>query len=222
MRFSSCGGRTPRPYDERYSNPLFGSRVGDQPIVQTQPGSVQCRMGYRHSADEILEAAVALTIDDGIGALTYAAVGARLGISDRTVVYYFPTKAELTAAVAISLGGNLQQLLEDAFGTERRAADELLRRAWPVLTTPAADRVFALYFEMVGLAAGGHTQYTALSQAMLEGWHQWLNERIVGATESVRSRRALAAMAKLDGLLLVRHVLGHEAADGAARELGIA
>lgn len=179
-------------------------------------------MGYRHSQADILDAAVAVALDAGMGGLTFAAVGKRLGISDRTVVYYFPTKPDLISAVAQSLGTDLQRLLEEAFGSDRRSAVELQQRAWPVLTTSHADRVFALFFEIVGLASGGQPLYTALSRAMVDGWQQWLGDRVAGGTAAIRSRRALAAMAQLDGLLLLRHVLGAAAADEAARELGIA
>ena len=52
-------------------------------------------MGYRHSEAEILEAATAVALEAGMAGLTFSAVGARLGISDRTVVYYFPSKPDL-------------------------------------------------------------------------------------------------------------------------------
>ena len=74
-------------------------------------------MGYRHSADEILDAAVAITLESGLAALTFSRVGERLEISDRTVVYYFPTKLDLINAVAGALVADMVQLLEEAFGS---------------------------------------------------------------------------------------------------------
>lgn len=177
-------------------------------------------MGYRHSREEILDAAVAVALERGMASLTFGAVGERLGISDRTVVYYFATKPALVIAVAESLGVTLMTLLDDAFGPEPQSEQDLLRRAWPALSAPEADRIFALYFEMVGLASAGQAPYDALAPAMLGAWVDWLMTRLPSGTPAVRRRRALALVAQVDGLLLLRRVLGAEAADSAARELG--
>ena len=178
-------------------------------------------MGYRHSREDILQAAVAVALDGGMAGLTFAKVGERLRISDRTVVYYFPTKPDLVNAVVMALAADLTGLLESAFGSEPRTPAELTRRAWPVLTTPTADCVFALYFEIVGLASAGLAPYPDLARALVDGWVDWVTPRIVGSTPAVRRRRALAVVAQIDGLLLVRHIVSHDAADTAAREFGL-
>lgn len=178
-------------------------------------------MGYRHSPEEILEAAVAVTLESGMGALTYSSVGRRLSISGRTVVYYFPTKTDLVTAVAGAVVGDMVTLLEVAFGSEPLSPQDLLNRAWPVLATPSADKVFALYFEIVGLASSGQAPFDTLAAGLVDGWVDWLSPRVLGSTKEIRRRRALATVGQVDGLLLLRQVLGAEAADDAAREVGI-
>jgi AcrR family transcriptional regulator len=178
-------------------------------------------MGYRHSADQILDAAVAIALDSGIAAVTFGSVGTRLSVSSRTVVYYFPTKLDLVSAVIGVLGSDMIELLEAAFGAEPRSPQELVARAWPVLTTPSADRVFALYFEIVGLAATGQAPYDELAAGLVGGWVDWLTPKVRGSSEAVRRRRALAAVGQIDGLLLLRRILGAGPADTAAREAGI-
>jgi AcrR family transcriptional regulator len=178
-------------------------------------------MGYRHSAGEILEAAVNIALESGMAALTFSRVGKRLKISDRTVVYYFPTKLQLIGAVVGALATDMMRLLEDAFGSEPLSQKSLMNRAWPVLTTPSADRVFALYFEIIGLASSGQASYDALAAGLLTGWVDWLAARTLGSSAEIRRRRALATVGQIDGLLLVRRVLGAEAGEVAAREAGI-
>jgi AcrR family transcriptional regulator len=178
-------------------------------------------VGYRHSQEDILAAAAAVALDTGMGGLTFAKVGERLGISDRTVVYYYPSKSDLIVAVALALGGDLERLLGAAFGDAPRTPAELLQRAWPVLTTPEADSVFALYFEMVGLASAGHPPFVELGASMVGGWVEWLASRTKGSTPAIRRQRATAVVAQIDGLLLVRRLVGAEAAESAAIELGI-
>jgi AcrR family transcriptional regulator len=178
-------------------------------------------VGYRHSAEEIVGAAAAVALEHGMAGLTYRRVAERLGISDRMVVYYLPTKADLVQAAAGTLSASLQHLLEQAFGNERQDPEELVRAAWPVLATPEADRVFGIFFEVVGLAASRTEPYGQLAPALVTAWLDWLTDRTAGSTPTVRRRRALGVIARIDGLLLVRQTMGPAAATEAARALGI-
>jgi AcrR family transcriptional regulator len=178
-------------------------------------------MGYRHDRDDLLRAGVELALEQGLGALTFGRVGKRLGISDRTVVYYFPTKEDLATAVAAELGLRLQALLEEAFGPDPMSVPDLLARAWPVLAAPPADPVFAVFFEAIGLASAGQAPWVDLVPVLVDGWVDWLVPRVRGGTTAERRRSALAIVAQLDGLLLVRQAIGARAANTAAREMGI-
>ena len=150
-------------------------------------------MGYRHSEEEIVDAAAAVALEHGMSGLTYRRVADRLEISDRMVVYYLPTKADLVLAATTAVSVKLQRLLGEAFGDERRDPDALVRKAWPVLTTPAAERIFAIFFEAIGLAAAGSDPYDQLVPAMMQAWLDWLTTRLdrvdsIG-TPAKRSRR---------------------------------
>ena len=178
-------------------------------------------MGYRHDRDDILGAAVELALDGGLGSLSFGRVASHLGISDRMVVYYFPSKADLISSVAVELGTQLQGLLERAFGPEPLDVDELQRRAWPVLASSSADGVFRVFFEMIGLAAAGSAPYDTLAPTLLQGWIDWLATRISGGSDAERRRQAAGVVARMDGLLMVRTVLGPRTANAAASELGL-
>jgi AcrR family transcriptional regulator len=177
-------------------------------------------VGYRHSRDELLAAAVELAAEEGLVSLTFGRLAKRVGISDRTVVYYFPTKDDLVRQVLLSFGARMQQLLDDAFGTEPLAPEELAARAWPLLTTAEADGTFALFFELLGLASAGRSPYAELAPLLVEGWVDWLEPHLAVAGPERRDR-ALALVAVLDGLLLLRQIGGPEASAAAARRLGI-
>lgn len=179
-------------------------------------------MGYRHTREQILEAATAVAVEGGLAALTFGNVGKRLGVADRTVVYYFRTKSDLAGAVVENLAAGLEALLEAAFGSEPSTPQELVRKAWPVLATAQSDRVFALFFEIVGLSASRQAPYDTLAPAVVQRWVDWLATRTLGKDDVERRNGALAAVGQIDGLLLLRNLLGPEAAELAAAASGIA
>jgi AcrR family transcriptional regulator len=178
-------------------------------------------VGYRHQREDMLAAAVKLARAEGLGAVSYGRVARILGTNDRTVVYYFPTKAELLGAVLASLGEELQGVLAQAFGSEPMAPNDLLSRAWPVLARRESEPLFAVFFEIIGQAAVGRSPYDVLAPALLDQWLAWLEPRVDVAESAARRAASLALLAQLDGLLLVRIVAGEAAAEEAAAVLGI-
>lgn len=178
-------------------------------------------MGYRHTRDEILDAAVAIAHESGMAAVSFGTVARRLAVADRTVVYYFPSKPVLVTAIVERMGVDLQALLRRAFGDTPLPRDELLARAWPVLASREADPAFRAFFEIVGLAASGTEPYASLAPAVMAGWVDWLAPRVEAATPGQQRTEALAVMVLVDGLLLLRSTAGPRAAARAATAWGI-
>ena len=177
-------------------------------------------MGHKHSKDEILAGALATAFDIGLSQLTYGRVAKHLGISDRIVVYYFPTKDDLISEVLVSMGVQLQQTLAPAFASPAVDHLALLRAAWPMLARPEADAVFALFFEANGLAATGREPFHSVVPQLVSAWIEWAAEFVDG-TPTQRRIEAETAIAVIDGLLLLRQLAGPAAADRAARRLGV-
>ena len=178
-------------------------------------------MGHKHTKADILDGALAAAFHDGLSQLTFGRLAKRLGISDRIIVYYFPTKDDLIGEVLHAMGNQLQEVLAPTFSTPGADHLELLRAAWPILARPSADPVFALFFEAGGLAATGREPYSTLVPTLVELWIAWASEFIRG-TAKRRRTEAEAAIAILDGLLLLRQLAGPAAANRAARTMGIA
>jgi AcrR family transcriptional regulator len=174
-------------------------------------------MGYKHSRDEMVAAVAKVTLRDGIAKLTFRKVAEELGTSDRMVVYYFPAKEDLVLVAVATLSSRMQTLLEKAFGNDRRSPDELIERAWPTLKKNSADRIFQIFLELVGLSVSGIEPYDRITRNILGEWADWLAERVDAPTRPERRRLALGVIARVDGLLLLRHGLGPAAADEAAR-----
>lgn len=176
-------------------------------------------MGHKHTAADLLAAAVAVAHRDGLSRLSFGRVAAELGINDRTVVYYFPTKTALVTEVVTTVGGQLALRLAGVVPGSASDHRQLLRLAWPVLAQPDTDPVLRLFFEANGLAAAGLAPYDTLVPALVAGWVAWAQDRIDEDDAVVRRAEAEAAIALVDGLLLFRQVAGAHAADRAAERL---
>jgi AcrR family transcriptional regulator len=165
-------------------------------------------VGTRHDEAELLAAAVDAVLDGGLGELTFGRLGKRIGVADRTLVYYFTNKQQLLESVLGVLAGKLLEQLGEAFGDERRSRRDLLKTAYPLLTVGEADRVFALWFEFAGQATSGQEPQRSLAGVMIEMWIDWLTDRIDARTRQQRRAEAVTVLAILDGALLLHH-LGH-------------
>jgi len=177
-------------------------------------------MGHKHTREQILDGAVDAAISDGLSQLTFGRLAKRLAISDRVVVYYFPTKDDLITEVLLLVGARLQEVLGGAFTGPADDHIALAKAAWPVLAPPQIDPLFALFFEAIGLAAAGREPYASLATQLLAGWAAWLAGFFAG-TPGHRRAEAEATMAVFDGLLLLRQLSGAAAANRAAARLGI-
>jgi AcrR family transcriptional regulator len=157
---------------------------------------------------------------EGLSRVSFGRVAKRLGISDRTVVYYFPTKDALVGAVLLAVGLRLQQSLAPVFAELAADHRALARATWPVLSRPDVDDVFAVFFEANGLAAAGHEPYATVVPQLVEAWLAWAAEHLQG-DPGERRAAAAATIALIDGLLLLRQLAGPEIAQSAAARLGI-
>ena len=177
-------------------------------------------MGHKHTKEEILDGAMGVALDDGLNRLTFGRVAKRLGISDRVVVYYFPTKDDLIGQVVMTMGAELQATLGAAFAAPASDHLALARAAWPLLARTEADPVFALFFEATGLATAGQEPYRTLIPGLLDAWVEWMSSFLDGPPEH-RRQEAEATLALVDGLLLVRQLVGAAGAERAAEALGV-
>ncbi len=177
-------------------------------------------MGHKYTREQILAGALEAAFDEGLSKITFGRLSKRLGISDRVIVYYFPTKDALIGEIIVAMATELQTKLAAAFPAKSAGHRELLGVAWPVVATAETDRVFAVFFEANGLAATGQEPYASLLVPLVEGWIAW-TEAFIDAPPSKRRAEAEAAVAMLDGLLLIRQLAGPAAAQRAAGVFGI-
>jgi AcrR family transcriptional regulator len=165
-----------------------------------------------HSREQILQAAVEVVREVGLAEVTFRRVGKHMGIADRTVVYYFPTKVELILAVldvvAEKVGGAMSAMLDERDLTVTQA----MAGIWRSLANDELNPYFGIYIELVGLAVARKSPYDELPPRIYQYWIDWLEPRMAGPADQRRAA-AIAAFAQADGLLLAHHQGHPEAAE---------
>ncbi|RUP06942.1 MAG: TetR/AcrR family transcriptional regulator [Mycobacterium sp.] len=177
-------------------------------------------MGHKFTREQILDDAVAMALAEGLSSLTFGALAKHLGTSDRVIVYYFPSKTTLITDVLLEVGNRLQETLARALVEPADGHRQLVRTAFKILARDEFDPLFAVYFEVCGLAAAGVAPYHDLAAPLTEGWIDWLSKFFTG-TAHRRRAEAEASLALIDGMLLLRQLAGPAAADRAAKALGM-
>ena len=177
-------------------------------------------MGHKYTREQILEGAVELALAEGVGSLTFGRLAKRMGTSDRVIVYYFPSKTTLVSDVLVEIGNQLQAVLAKAFTEPAAGHRQLAKAAYGVLARDDTDAIFAVYFEACGLAAAGAQPFGDLAAALVEGGSVGCPASSA-ATPNSGVRRPRPRWSLIDGVLLMRQLAGAQAADRAAKALGL-
>jgi AcrR family transcriptional regulator len=115
------------------------------------PASPRRTQAERRSATSsaLLEAALACLIEDGYAGLTTRKVADRAGVSQGTVMHYFPTRARFVAEsvrhVAFKLGNELREQDTLHPRSDRRRLELMLDRTWEMHTGPVFQATMELW-----------------------------------------------------------------------------
>jgi AcrR family transcriptional regulator len=165
----------------------------------------------------LVEAAAAHALRVGAGALRLRDLAAALGTSDRMLLYYFKTKENLVEAVLLHIAGMMQAEAVRRSPPGRVRPPQLLDLVWEVLGDPAMAPVAAFWLEIVALATRGEAPYARIVPLIQEGFLAWAVERL-DAPAKKRPALALALLAQVDGLILLRGVGDAKLPEAALKE----
>jgi AcrR family transcriptional regulator len=174
------------------------------------------RPGQREA---FLAGTVAHMLRHGVATLSLRPLAAELGTSDRMLLYYFGTREQLLTAALEEVGRQLRAALVAALPATPLEPAQLVRQAWAALQDPGAEQHLRLYLEVSGLTARGREPFGTAGGVATRAWLDWVAERLDVAPDR-RPDAAAGVLGVLDGLLLLRFVVGGEHADAAASWLG--
>lgn len=151
----------------------------------------------RAKKTDIAERIADALLDGGVAQIPLRELAARLGTSDRMLLYYFGDKAELVRCSVSIVSARLAGMLGGALAPMAPAA--LARAALDFLLSEPVRPYMAVWGDLVARAGRGEEPFRAMGETVMAGWQNWAEDRLEGVTRSERPRIAAALLIVLEG-----------------------
>lgn len=156
--------------------------------------------------DTLLDSLASHVLAHGLAASSLRKLAAAAGTSDRMLLYYFPDKGALMAAVFERIGARLLGELMARGGTEPLPLDPLRRRLVALLGADHLWPYMQLWFEIAARAARGDPFALMIGSRMGEGFLMWGAAQLDCDDETERAAQAAQLLAAVDGAMLLKAV----------------
>lgn len=150
-----------------------------------------------------LDSALEFAMENGLDRVTLRPLAARLGTSDRMLIYHFGSRDRLLEAVA----EHASQRLAVSLGEPNRglsSAEECLALLRSLLVAPASLPFVRLYFEMLALAMREPGRFQQATMRVSEHWITLVTRWLEAAGVTAPRWTAAYVLATLEGLLVLR------------------
>jgi len=176
----------------------------------------------RHAGrrDDLLVAAADYVLAHGLAGLSIRPLAAALGLSHRTLLYYFESKDKLIVAVLEVIRGRDERLLMEHLSAVRPGtASELFRASWTHFSAPERTSYLRFFHEVLALGLDDPT-YRSWVERAIENRIQPVAKALarLGVPEPRTRAAAVLICAAVRGLQLHLLTTGDRAATDAAFE----
>lgn len=165
----------------------------------------------------LTESLADIVLEDGLDALSLRPAAARLGTSDRMLLYYFGSKAALVDDVLACVSERFAAHLANSTRGVRIPPHNMVGHTAGLMATPQAKPFIELWFEIAARSARGDQQFAGAAAKIGEAWNDWI-ERSVHFPAGTASRSAAAMMlAIVNGIALLESTAPSVAAAARSR-----
>lgn len=140
----------------------------------------------------------------GLGGASLRVLASAVGTSDRMLLYYFPDKPALIAAVLEEVAMRMTLLLELQRGDKPVAAADLEARLLPLVLDPMVWPFMQVWLEMAAMAARGDETCARVGGAIAQGFVDWLEAQLDLPDPKARANAALRLLALIEGAVLLK------------------
>lgn len=147
-----------------------------------------------------------ILLADGVAEAPLRELAARLGTSDRMLLYYFGDKAELIRAVVAELAVRLDAVLSDYRVEGRRPPAEVMATTAAFMALPGIFPFRAVWADILARGGRGELPFDDLARALVNGAVASLDSQLAIDDADERRRMAGAILAAIEGVWLISMV----------------
>lgn len=142
---------------------------------------------------DLLDAVVDYVCKHGVARLSLRPLAQAVDSSPRVLLYYFNSKEDLVTEVLERAGARQRHLFE-RLRTERLDSIDACREIWNIMSAPAAEPIFRLFFEVYGLALQDRKRYARFLKRVVEPWLEFIGAPMMQSGWPKTDARAYATM----------------------------
>ena len=176
-------------------------RKPSRPASATAAGSERA---IRRS--ELADALADIVLAEGLGDLGLRGVAAKLGTSDRMLIYYFETKEQLVLEMLDKVGARLTAILVANSDAPRMSPGQFLSGVLALSTDPAIAPFMRLWTEVIARGARGEPPYDRVGAKVVRSWMAWIESRLIQPNDVVEEARPAALLSIVEGISLLELV----------------
>ncbi len=141
----------------------------------------------------------------GLAAASLRPLAKAAGTSDRMLLYYFPTKADLIAAILETIAARLTAILAAATA-EPQPLGPLRQTLVQSLSSDALWPYMRVWLEVAAGAARGDALLARVGQAIGRGFLAWGEAQLLSASPAARRAEAAQLLVFVEGALFLKSV----------------
>ncbi|MGY6770062.1 TetR/AcrR family transcriptional regulator [Komagataeibacter sp. NFXK3] len=155
----------------------------------------------RHAA---LTAEIAtIVLHEGLGDMSVRALAARLGTSDRMLLYYFTTREQMILAVLQEISARLSHLLAGHSTGPRLSPGQFLTRVLALAHEADVAPFMKVWTDVIARGARGMQPYDSVAREVVRAWMAWIDSRLTAPPTGAQPGRAAAILSIVEGISLL-------------------
>ena len=144
-----------------------------------------------------------LLLTEGVAQIPLRELAAKLGTSDRMLLYYFEDKADLVRAAIAELSARMGAMLAVSFTAERRPPALVMTAVADFLLSPAVTPFMNVWADISARGGRGEALYQAMAADSVRDSLAWLDSQLAIDDEPARRAAASAILAVVEGVRMI-------------------
>ncbi len=142
---------------------------------------------------QLLDSIVDYVCKHGVAGLSLRPLAQAVDSSPRVLLYYFNSKEDLVMEV-LEQARTRQQRLFERLRIRHLGSTDACREIWNVMSAPASEPIFRLFFEVYGLALQDRKRYARFLKRVVDPWLEYVGAPYVHSGWPAADARAMATI----------------------------